>query len=114
MGCMDDTLSGYSLKGRRLWSLSLPASLTCVELLHHRPRSFTAVVVALQNREVRIYKDKFLVNCITTDVRSLPPHHLSEVSPPLSPGCGGGSKVWSVWERGWSSPDGDPGGSPGR
>ncbi|CAI7999114.1 Bardet-Biedl syndrome 1 protein homolog, partial [Geodia barretti] len=59
--------ASYSVKGRRQWSLRLPASLTCMELLHHRPRSFKAVVVALQNREVRIYKDKFLVNCITVD-----------------------------------------------
>ena len=65
---MDDSLASYSVKGRRQWSLRLPASLTCMELLHHRPRSFKAVVVALQNREVRIYKDKFLVNCITVDV----------------------------------------------
>ncbi|CAI7994607.1 Bardet-Biedl syndrome 1 protein homolog [Geodia barretti] len=67
VGCMDDSLASYSVKGRRQWSLRLPASLTCMELLHHRPRSFKAVVVALQNREVRIYKDKFLVNCITVD-----------------------------------------------
>ena len=39
-----------------------------MELFHHRPRSFKAVLVALQNREIRIYKDKFLVNCITMDV----------------------------------------------
>ena len=68
VGCMDDSLTSFTLKGRRQWTLQLPASLTCMELLHHRPRSFKAVLVALQNREIRIYKDKFLVNCITMDV----------------------------------------------
>lgn len=68
VGCMDDSLACYSLKGRRQWGLHLPASLTCLELLHHRQRSFKAVVVALRNKEVRVYKDKFLVNCITMDV----------------------------------------------
>ena len=72
VACMDDTLTSYSHKGRKQWSLRLPASIMCVELLHYRPRSFKAVLVALQNGEVRIYKDKFLINCITMDVSDCP------------------------------------------
>lgn len=67
VGCMNNTLTSYSLKGRKQWSLRLPASITCVELLYYKPRSFKAVLVALQNRQVHIYKDKFLVNSITLD-----------------------------------------------
>lgn len=66
---MDNSLTSYTHKGKKQWSLCLPDTITCVELLHYKPRSFKAVLVALQNREVRIYKDKFLVNCIQMDVR---------------------------------------------
>ena len=69
VGCMDNTLTCYTHKGKKLWGVHLPATITSVEQLHYRPRSFKAVLVALQNREVRIYKDRFLVNCIEMDVR---------------------------------------------
>ena len=68
---MDDTLSSYTLKGKRQWTVRLPDTITCVEVLLFQPRSFRAVLVALKNREVRIYKDKFLVNCIKMEVREL-------------------------------------------
>ena len=67
IGCMDDTLSCYSTKGKRLWTLPLPASITTMSLLHYRPRNLKAVVVALANGEVRLYVSIFLfarcLNC---------------------------------------------------
>jgi len=64
IGCMDDTLSCYSTKGKRLWTLPLPASITTMSLLHYRPRNLKAVVVALSNGEVRLYNDRSVVNVI--------------------------------------------------
>ena len=120
---MDDSLTSFTLKGRRQWTLQLPASLTCMELLHHRPRSFKAVLVALQNREIRIYKDKFLVNCITMDVSNWRENpviwsqshtltHTHTHTHTHTQGCGGGSEVWAVWQGRWSPCHCDPAGSP--
>ena len=68
VGCMDNTLTSYSHKGKKQWSLHFPATIMSVEVLYYKPRSFKAVLVALQNGDVRIYKDKFLVNHIKMDV----------------------------------------------
>jgi Bardet-Biedl syndrome 1 protein len=67
VGCMDNTLTSYSHKGKKQWSLHFPATIMSVEVLYYKPRSFKAVLVALQNGDVRIYKDKFLVNHIKMD-----------------------------------------------
>lgn len=50
-----------------MWNLTLPADLTTVELMVHQRRGFKAILVALTNCEVHIYKDKNLVNIITMD-----------------------------------------------
>jgi hypothetical protein len=52
-----------------LWLHNLPAAITSLELLDHRPRGIKGVIIALKNREVRFYRDKFLVNTITLEVR---------------------------------------------
>lgn len=45
----------------------MPASIMTVECLDYKPRNYTAAIVALQNQEIRIYKDVFLVDCIKID-----------------------------------------------
>ena len=45
----------------------MPASITTIEIIDYRPRSFAAVLVALSNQEVHIYKEKFLVDIIKMD-----------------------------------------------
>ena len=37
-----------------------------MEIMDHKQRSFKAVIVALANCEVRIFRDKYLVNTIQT------------------------------------------------
>ena len=64
IGCMDETLSCYSTKGKRLWTLPLPAAITTMRLMHYRPRNIKAVMVALRNCEVRLYQERVLVNVI--------------------------------------------------
>lgn len=45
----------------------MPASITTVECLDYKPRNYVASIVALQNQEIRIYKDIFLVDCLKLD-----------------------------------------------
>eukprot|EP00794_Sanderia_malayensis_P020242 gene20242-22224_t len=62
VACMDRTLLCYSTKGKKLWTAFMPAPITTISQLNHKARGYKAVMVALQNGEVRIYKDKYLVN----------------------------------------------------
>lgn len=54
-------------QGKKLWEVRLPAPITSMELLDHKPKGLVAVCVALNNSEVHIYKDKYLVNTIKTE-----------------------------------------------
>jgi len=80
VGCMDETLRGYSLKGRRVWTLTvstlrlavrrnscppqMPCAIATVDLLDYKPRNYLAALVGLKNGEVRVYKNTFLLDCI--------------------------------------------------
>ena len=53
-----------------------------MQLMDHRPRGFKAVLVALRNREVRVYRDKYLVNTIKLEVSPTTHTELSLVKIP--------------------------------
>ncbi|XP_038267309.2 Bardet-Biedl syndrome 1 protein isoform X3 [Dermochelys coriacea] len=65
-GCSDETLQGYTQKGKKLWTVYLPAPLMTMSLLDHKSRGFQAVMVGLANQEVHMYRDKNLVDIIRT------------------------------------------------
>jgi Bardet-Biedl syndrome 1 protein len=67
VACMDRSLTGFTSKGKKIWALHLPADITTMTTLNHKSKGLKAVIVALSNNEVRIYKDNFLVNLIKTD-----------------------------------------------
>lgn len=67
VGCMDNSLSCYSVRGKRLWSHQLPDSVTALEVLDYKPRSIRGIIVALRNKEVRLYREHFLVNTLQLD-----------------------------------------------
>lgn len=46
--------------------MKLPAGITTLELMDHKQKGFKAVLVALTNCEVRIFRDKSLVDTIKT------------------------------------------------
>lgn len=48
--------------------LKLPEAISSMTLMDYRPRGFRGVLVALKNKEVRLYKDKFLINTLVLDV----------------------------------------------
>uniref|UniRef100_A0ABM5F4Z0 BBSome complex member BBS1 isoform X1 n=1 Tax=Pogona vitticeps TaxID=103695 RepID=A0ABM5F4Z0_9SAUR len=64
--CSDDTLQSYTQKGKKLWVIPLPAAPITMALLDEKFQSFQAVLVALANMEVQVYREKNLVNVIQT------------------------------------------------
>jgi len=65
VGCMNDTLSCFSPKGKRMWSISLPSPISTMGLISYRPRNAKAVVLALKSGEVRLYNDRTVVDTFT-------------------------------------------------
>ncbi|XP_024901903.1 Bardet-Biedl syndrome 1 protein isoform X2 [Pteropus alecto] len=53
-------------KGKRLWTVQMPAAILTMNLLEQSSRGLQAVVAGLANGEVRIYRDKALLNVIRT------------------------------------------------
>ncbi|XP_060079163.1 Bardet-Biedl syndrome 1 protein homolog [Ylistrum balloti] len=67
VGTMDEMLHCYTSKGKKLWTVKMPAAITTMETMDYKSRGFKAVIVALNNCKVHIYKEKYLVNVISTD-----------------------------------------------
>ncbi|XP_067682255.1 Bardet-Biedl syndrome 1 protein-like isoform X2 [Haliotis asinina] len=66
VGCMDETMHCFTSKGKKLWTIKLPASITTMHTIDYKPRGFKAVLIGLNNCEVHIYKEKYLVDVIKT------------------------------------------------
>ena len=64
LGLKNRTLICYSVKAKLLWSIDLPCAILCTALMDHKAKGFKAVMVGLENSEVRIYRDKNLVDTI--------------------------------------------------
>ena len=61
------------LKGKKLWTVYLPAPVTTMGVMDLPTRGFQAVLVALASCEVHVYRDKNLVSTIKTPVSHLHP-----------------------------------------
>ncbi|KAM9763930.1 BBSome complex member BBS1 isoform 1-T1 [Dama dama] len=66
VGSNQDSLHGFTHKGKKLWTVQMPAAILAMNLLEQHSRGLQAVMVGLANREVRIYQDKALLNVIRT------------------------------------------------
>uniref|UniRef100_A0AAR2L1J0 Bardet-Biedl syndrome 1 N-terminal domain-containing protein n=1 Tax=Pygocentrus nattereri TaxID=42514 RepID=A0AAR2L1J0_PYGNA len=66
VGCAQETLHGYTQKGKKLWTTYLPAPVTTMAVLDLPTRGFQAVLVGLANCEVHVYRDKNLISTIKT------------------------------------------------
>ncbi|XP_063712394.1 Bardet-Biedl syndrome 1 protein homolog [Symsagittifera roscoffensis] len=66
IACMDHTLNCYTPKGKKAWAITTPGAILSTELMEQKSRNFQAMLVALDNREIRIYKEKFLVGILDT------------------------------------------------
>ncbi|KAK1335590.1 hypothetical protein QTO34_003382 [Cnephaeus nilssonii] len=66
VGSNQDSLHGFTHKGKRLWTVQMPAAILTMNLLEQHSRGLQAVMAGLANGEVRIYHDKTLLNVIRT------------------------------------------------
>ncbi|XP_012876297.1 PREDICTED: Bardet-Biedl syndrome 1 protein [Dipodomys ordii] len=66
VGSTQDSLHGFTHKGKKLWTVQLPATILTMNLLEQRSRGLQAVMAGLANGEVHIYRDKALLNVIRT------------------------------------------------
>uniref|UniRef100_A0A8C6D4A9 Bardet-Biedl syndrome 1 n=1 Tax=Moschus moschiferus TaxID=68415 RepID=A0A8C6D4A9_MOSMO len=66
VGSNQDSLHGFTYKGKRLWTVQMPATILAMNLLEQRSRGLQAVMAALANEEVRIYHNKALLDVIRT------------------------------------------------
>jgi Bardet-Biedl syndrome 1 protein len=67
VGTMNQILACYTTGGKLLWSVTLPHNITAMERVDYKMRNFKAVIVALANGDVRIYKEKYLINSFRMD-----------------------------------------------
>ena len=54
-------------QGKKLWTIKLPGNITTMEVMENKNKGFKAVLVALTNCEVHMYRDKYLVNVMKTE-----------------------------------------------
>ncbi|XP_042364490.1 Bardet-Biedl syndrome 1 protein [Plectropomus leopardus] len=66
VGCTDESLQGFTQKGKKLWKVVLPAPITSMAAMDLPTRGFQAVLVGLANCEVHLYRDKNLLSTIKT------------------------------------------------
>ncbi|KAG7217815.1 hypothetical protein INR49_020877 [Caranx melampygus] len=66
VGCTDESLQGFTQKGKKLWRTVLPAPITTMAAMDLPTRGFQAVLVGLANCEVHLYRDKNLLSTIKT------------------------------------------------
>ena len=56
---MDAMLTSFSVKGKKLFALKMPAAVSCMEVISvRRSKVAHALLVALDNGTVRVYSDK--------------------------------------------------------
>eukprot|EP00698_Gefionella_okellyi_P003862 TRINITY_DN13580_c0_g1_i1.p1 TRINITY_DN13580_c0_g1~~TRINITY_DN13580_c0_g1_i1.p1 ORF type:complete len:572 (-),score=130.88 TRINITY_DN13580_c0_g1_i1:93-1808(-) len=67
VGCMDQQIHAFHFRGKKAYSLYLPANICALEVLHSKARGVAAVAVALENKEIRVYNGKQLISLTKTD-----------------------------------------------
>jgi Bardet-Biedl syndrome 1 protein len=65
VGSYDNKVHCFHMKGRKLYTLFMKFPISCMTILKlTRTRVFKGLIVALNNGDIRLYKDKVLLNCI--------------------------------------------------
>lgn len=63
VGCMNNVVHNFHVKGKKNYSLYLPAPIVCMEALNVvRARMVKCLIVSLSNGELRVYNEKHLVS----------------------------------------------------
>nr|XP_020472365.1 Bardet-Biedl syndrome 1 protein [Monopterus albus] len=66
VGCTDESLQGFTQKGKKLWRIILPAPVITMAAMDLPTRGFQGVLVGLANCEVQLYRDKNLLSTFKT------------------------------------------------
>jgi Bardet-Biedl syndrome 1 protein len=66
IGCMDKGLYCYTTKGKKQWRMEMPGDMLTLASMEIKIKGIQAVIVALSNNEVHIYKDKFIISKFVT------------------------------------------------
>ncbi|XP_054622936.1 Bardet-Biedl syndrome 1 protein [Dunckerocampus dactyliophorus] len=66
VGATDQSLQGFTQKGKKLWKVVLPAAISTMAAMDLPTRGFQAVLVGLTNCEVQLYREKNLLSTIRT------------------------------------------------
>jgi len=64
VGCMDNVIHSFHIKGKKNYSIYLPESITNMTVLTLSRLHIKALIVALSNGEVRLYNKKHLVSTL--------------------------------------------------
>ena len=64
---MDNMLMSFTNKGKRIWQVKMPSSVTCIEQMDIPSRGMSLIAVALSTNQVLIYDDKNIVDCFKMD-----------------------------------------------
>merc|ERR1719409_2471922 len=68
VGCMDNVIHCFHFKGKKNHSIYVPCPISCMSLLQiTKSRVVKALVVALNNGEVRLYNGKHLITVVKTN-----------------------------------------------
>lgn len=67
VGCMDSCLYCFSTKGKRVWKIELPDYILTMGSMEHKTKGITGIIVSLNNNEVHIYNDKYIISKFKTE-----------------------------------------------
>ena len=69
VACMDNSVHGFFSKGKKSFSLYMPANIVSIELFQLKyTQQIRALLIALSNGDIRLYNDKHLIYTIKSDV----------------------------------------------
>jgi hypothetical protein len=66
VGCMNRKLYAYTTKGKKLWRLEMPNDILSMADIDLKEKGVHGVIVSLNNNEVHIYKDKYIISKFKT------------------------------------------------
>ncbi len=64
---MDSCIYCFSTKGRRLWKLEMPSFIITMSAMEIKSKGIQAAIVSLNNKEVHIYRDKYLISKLVVE-----------------------------------------------
>ncbi|KAJ3191592.1 Bardet-Biedl syndrome 1 protein [Irineochytrium annulatum] len=65
VGCMNNTIYAYQVKGRLRYTIDLPAAIMTMDEVKLESRGFVGYAVSLENGDVRIYSGRILITLIS-------------------------------------------------